>query len=282
MKHPRTATALFALAMIVPALAAAQSWRSFDAARQLTDSAPLSVNVVYSAGRVLVRPNRSNDQFDAHLRYDADRFAPVYTYEAATKRLELGVRSLSRNTRWTSEDGSELTLSLAAATPVALSLDVGAAETDLDLSGLRVQSLTLSTGASDTHVRFDTPNPIRASSVRIDAGAANIEVMHLANARADNIAVNVGVGRVLLDLTGEWTNNVAVDLTAALGAIELVIPADIGVRITTSSVLQSVDFTGLTKRDGFWISDNYDSAPFRATITGSGALGRFSLRRSSR
>jgi hypothetical protein len=275
-------TAVVFASAIVPSLLAAQSWRSFDAARQATDTAPVTVKVAYSAGRVILRSDRDGDLFDAHLRYDADRFEPQYSYSASARRLELGVRSLSRSTRWSSDAGSELTLALATAVPFDLSLDVGAAETDLDLSGLRLRSLVLSTGASDTRMHFDTPNPIAAASVRIDAGAANVEALHLANARAERISVNVGVGRVLLDFTGEWTNNTAVDLSTALGAVELVVPANIGVRIETSSALQSVDFPGLTKRDGAWTSDNYDTAPFRVTITSSGAFGRPEFRRTGR
>lgn len=271
-----TALALVALARI----ATAQSWRSFDVSRQAADSAPFSVNVSYGVGRVILRPDRARNLYDAHLRYDGERAEPVYRFDRSTRTLDLGVRFPERAGSWRRDHGGELRLTLSTLNIVDLALDVGAAESDIDLTGLRIRTLALTTGASDTRLRVDAPSLERARTVRIDAGAANVEAVHLANLGAERMTVNVGVGRVLLDLTGEWRGDLDVDLSAALGKVELLVPMSVGVRIETTSVLQSTEFAGLTRRDGAWLSDNFDTAPMKLRIRSSGALGRLEVRRS--
>jgi hypothetical protein len=287
LRSPRAARlaliAMLLLASTAPAPVLAQAWRTFEVSRAATAlPAPLAVRVSFSAGRLTIRPDREGRLFDAALRYDADRATPRYAFDTAARRLELGVQYDESRRRWRSDGSSELTLSLDPTVDLDLAIEAGAAKGDIDLSGLRVAALTFAGGAAETQLRIDEPNALRPGTVRLDAGAASLEVLHLANLRAERVDVNVGVGRVLLDLTGDWAGDLTIEVSAALGAVELVVPSDIGVRVQAGSLLQSTDLPGLQRVGEVWESPGYAGAAHRVSVVSTGALGRLSLRRAAR
>jgi predicted membrane protein len=137
---------------------------------------------------------------------------------------------------------------------------VGAAASDMELGGVPLTNLTLHTGASETKLRFDRPNPVRMERMELRVGAADFEVEQLGNARFDSFDFAGGVGEVTLDFTGEWEGDATARIKLTLGTLTLRLPADIGVRITRSTVLTSFETSGFRKTDGGYESDNWDEA----------------------
>ncbi len=282
MTRPHAFLTALAVCAALTLPAGAQAWRTLDISRPLDEQGALRTTVTFGAGRLSLRPDRAAHLYDLSLRYDADRATPIYTFDALERSLLVGVRYADGGSRWRSDRGSELRLALPTSLDLDLNIEAGAAEGEIDLTGLRVRALALSVGAADTRLRIDQPNAHRIPVLRLDAGAANLETIHLANARADRIVVNVGVGRVLLDMSGSWEADTDIEVSAALGKIELIVPPAVGVRIEMSSLLQSVELPGLSKVGNAWVSADYDSAPHKLRLTASGALGRIELRRSAR
>jgi hypothetical protein len=276
----RCATLVAAAAL--PTVLAAQSWRTFDISRQQRDTMPMSVRLMYGAGRLQVTPGAERNLFEVHMRYDAERADPFYRFDAATRALELGVRNISVRNTLRDPKGHELNLALTRTAPLDLDLEIGAAEADLDLSGVRIEELRLRTGASDTRVRFDAPNPSRLRELSVEFGAASVQMNGLGNANAERIAVSFGVGRIMLDFSGEWRNSVEMSLSSALGEAVLRVPSDVGVRVETSTFLHSLDAPGLVKRDGAHVSSNWETAKHKLRIRASGALGRLEVTRTGR
>lgn len=256
----------------------AQSWRTLEVSRQLHDSAALSVSVHYAAGRLAVHATSAPLLYDMRLRYDAQRTEPVHAYSASRRTLSVGVRR--QDVRLPDdEDPAELRLDLAERVPLDLSLELGATEADLDLSGLRVHDLSVTSGASEATLRFDTPNPERMRSLRLKVGAASLTATGLANANAPNIVVSAGVGGVELDLGGAWTQDIALALRVALGGVRIRVPSDVGVRVEARMALASFEHDGLVRRGGAYVSENWDSAPHKLVITSKATLGKLELDR---
>src|SRR5690606_21110134 len=109
--------------------------------------------------------------------------------------------------------------------------------------------------------------------VRISAGAADLRVTGLGNARAQNIQFEGGVGATVLDFGGTWTGNTTAAVDMGIGSLTLRLPRDQGVRINRSSFLTSFSTPGLERRDGSYFSSNWQSAPHQITIDVSAALG---------
>ena len=269
-----------ATAALLPAALRAQTWRSFDFARQQRDTLPLAVHLSFGAGTVKVSPNANRNLYDVHMRYDAERVDPLYRFDSPNRRLEIGTRKVSLGNSVKNHKGSELNVDLSRSSALRLDFEVGAAAADLDLSGLRVEHLALKTGASDTRLRFDTPNPARMRELRIEFGAASVQVTGLGNANAERVDVSFGVGRIAVDFDGEWRNSVEMSINSALGEAVLRVPSDVGIRVESSSFLHALDAPGLTKRDGVWMSSNWDTATHKLRVRASGALGRLEIVRT--
>ncbi|MHB1341472.1 MAG: hypothetical protein ACYC77_04675 [Coriobacteriia bacterium] len=84
---------------------------------------------------------------------------------------------------------------LAAGVPTALDLDVGAAETTVDLARLLVTELTITTGASGTTVVL--PQAAGSTTVKVNAGAASVDLTVPAGVAA-RITGTAGLGTIIV------------------------------------------------------------------------------------
>lgn len=275
--------ALTVTALALPRATSAQTWRTFDAARQLRDSQPLSVRLIYGAGRARVQPASGRALFDVHLRYDAEGVEPLYRYSASAGTLETGVQQVSGGRSGRTFEGSEFHVSLSRHVPLRLELDVGAAEGDFDLSGLQLERFVLQTGATDTRVRFGAPNPLRLRTAQVRVGAASVRMTGLANANVEALDVNLGVGHAVLDFSGEWRGDTRLQVSSAIGQITIRVPDDVGVRVHSAGFLHSVRAPAFHKRErGVWESLNWQTARFKLHVESNGAIGRIDVQRIAR
>ena len=263
--------------------ASAQSWRTLDVARQLSDSTPTSVQVVYGTGTFGVRATSSPLLYHMQLRYDATRTQPRHAFDAATRKLQIGVqKSEMRFTGRNDADAGHLQLELTRVTPLDLSLDLGAVEADMDLTGLKLSRLHVESGASEAKLRFDSLNATRMSSLDVSLGAASFRGDRLANANTKDIRVDAGVGNVELDLSGQWTQDIELHVDVTLGVVTIHVPSDVGVHVSLQKTLASFDHEGLVQRDGAWVSRNWDSAPHKLRVTAKTVFGKLTIDKTGR
>ena len=163
-----------------------------------------------------------------------------------------------------------------------LNLDLGAVESDLDLTGLRISRLRVESGASDAKLRFDSLNATRMSVLDISLGAASFRGDRLANANAQDIRVDAGIGNVELDLGGHWTQDIDLHVEVTLGIVTIHVPSDVGVHVSLEKTVASFDHEGLIERDGAWVSKNWDSAPHKVRVTAKTVFGKLSIDRTGR
>jgi hypothetical protein len=261
----------------------AQSWRSLDVARQLADSSPTTVHVVYGTGMFGLRGTSNPLLYHMQLRYDAARTQPRHAFDASSRKLQLGVEK--SDVRFTGRNDSEsgkLQLELSRITPLDLTLDLGAVEADLDLTGLKLSRLQVESGASDARLRFDSLNPTPMSVLQVKLGAASFRGERLANANTRDIRVDAGVGNVELDLGGQWTQDIDLRVEVTLGLVTIHVPSDVGVRLTVDKVLASFEHQGLVQRDGAWVSSNWDSAPHKLRIAAETVFGKLTIDKTGR
>lgn len=263
--------------LMVGGPAEAQSWRTMESARQLQDREHTSVKIEYGAGTLRVEPAEARMLYRMELRYDEDDFRPITEFDAESHTLRLGaegIRSRSMNI----ESGSRATIALTREAPLDLDLDFGAGEAELELGGMRIRRLDVSTGASETTVRFGAPNPMAADRISIEAGAAELNVIGLGNARARRIDFEGGVGSTTLDFTGAWTGSTEASVQMGIGELTLRFPEGLGVKLERSSFLTSFDTEGLIKRGDAYYSPDWESAEHRVTLNVNAAFGAVNIR----
>ncbi len=259
----RIAAAAAAVLLGCTTAASAQSWRPYSTFRQLHGETRLDAQLEFASGVLKVVPGRDAELYRMHLSYDADRFVPLSHYEAPDARVRLGVES-SGQTGFRVVSRNQLrqraVVELSPKADLALDLNLGAGEADLDLGGLRVTSVRLETGASRASVRFSAPNRTRCESAVFAAGAADLAIYRLGNSRCETVKVEGGVGKLTLDFGGAWTATQRAELTLSMGELRLRLPKRAPVRITMNKFLASFEGEGLVRRGGAWVTRNFDPA----------------------
>lgn len=240
--------------------------------RQVTDEERLEVDVGYGAGELTIERGESDLLYRAVFNHDEAVATPRHSYRNG--RLDIGI-SVGDRGRFGSRRSidSSLDLWLSGNVPVDLRLDVGAAEADVDLSGIPLRGFEYNTGASKSEVRIDEANPERMASASINAGAADLAIRGMGNLRADRVTVKAGVGSVTLGLEGEWPEDARVSVDMGVGALEVRVPAELGMRIHRESFLASIDAEGFERRGRTFVSRNWEAAERRIDLEISAALG---------
>jgi hypothetical protein len=253
---------------------ASQTMREYTSARQADGEESLNVSVQYGAGRLELKPGAPGLLYRLQMRYDEQAMTPVAEYAPESGRLRLGLTGRTRRGVNTRGEGGRATVELSPTIPMDLKVEFGAAEADLELGGLALRSLEVSTGASSSKVRFGQPNAVEASEVRFAVGAASLEVTGLANARAERYRFQGGVGETTLAFDGEWTRNADVKVEVGVGSARLRFPRGVGVRIERRGVLSSFDPAGMARRaDNAWYSEGWDTAEHRLNVSIESAIG---------
>ena len=201
-----------------------------------------------------------------------------YTAEGDGGRVDIGLSgesSLRRGkNRWD--------LRLTDAIPLALDVELGMANAQLDLSGLRLTSLTLEAGMAEATVRFDRPNPEPLDAIDLSAGMAEFKALGLGHARFRRLHFEGGAGRFVLDFRGDAPVPGAVAaLELGMASAEVVLPAGRPIIIEAEHGWGSeIDVPiGFVKRgEGVWHSPEVGSPSEALTVRAEVGAGSVRFR----
>jgi hypothetical protein len=250
---------------------AAQDWRTITTQRQYAGEKKLDLELTYGAGRLSVQPGTPGSLYKATLKYDADMFKPVNSYHEGL--LKVGVDDFRHVRGRHNSNAGRLDVALSTDVPLDLQLKFGAVEAQLELGGLRITHAQVSTGASQTALRFSRPNLEHCDELKFEVGAAEFKAYGLGNANAEHLEVQGGVGDILLDFTGEWKTDMDAEVNLGLGQLTMQVPRGVGVRVIKNSMLASFDHDGLNKQGNTYTSSNFKDARHKLTIKLDAAFG---------
>jgi hypothetical protein len=275
------AAVMFSLAVATPVTAQSGTWYEMSARRQIVGVRALEADIGYALGRLNVRAAPAGLLYESNLRYDSGRFEPKRSWDLSDGVGTLTLSLSGLDEHWDLEELDEfddsdlgaLDLGLSREVPTVLSVEVGAAEVQMELGGVALQRFIYKTGASETEIAFDTPNPVRMDRLELAAGAADFKAYNLGNARFDAVEFTGAVGDVSLDFTGDWRGSADGEIKMGLGTLNLTFPRDIGVRIEKRGILASFDSSGFDAVDGGFQTSNWDTAESRLTLDIRAAFG---------
>jgi len=168
--------------------------------------------------------------------------------------------------------------------PLSIDAELGAGKSNFDFSGLTINELSISTGASSSQLRFDERNSGEIKTFRIESGVSKFVADNLNNANFQTLEFEGGVGSYVLDFGGELKKEVKVDINVGLGAITLLIPKNVGVKIKYEdswfSNLSLDDEEFIRKKKGIYESTNYVTAEGKMNILIESGLGSVKVKRT--
>jgi len=137
----------------------------------------------------------------------------------------------------------------------------------------------------------DAPNPIGTTFVNewtialnsdmpieleAEAGASQAE-LNLRDMALQSLRYDVGAGDTTVDLSSGYDNDVRATITGGIGALKVLLPADMGVRISVSTGLGDVTTSGLTRDGDDYVNEAYGSAPYTLTLDVEAGVGAIEL-----
>jgi hypothetical protein len=258
----------------------AQTLRSASSARQLLGQTSLHARVNFAAGHLVLRPAADGYLYRMEASYDAYRFRPVTRFQQAASEVDLGLESLGAGgVRVNLDERSpqEAVVELSGKVELSLDVNLGAAEADLELGGLRLRDARVAAPASRTTIRFSRPNPGRCDWLSLSAGAAQFSAVKVGNSGCRRVRFEGGMGAVTLDLTGEWGDTTDVVVRMAVGEVNLHLPQGTGVELTADRFLSSFQPTGFTKDGTIYRSAGYAEATRRMRIDLTSSMGNINV-----
>jgi hypothetical protein len=255
---------------------AAQQMRNYEYARPQAGERRLHAVIEFAAGRLDLRPAAPGRLYGLTLSYDADRFRPIGRYDAEAGQVSLGVEGIGgggiRVDRRKALPQDAL-IELPAGVELTLDASIGAAESNLELGGLRLSALDLRTGASRTTINFASRTTGDCRTASVTSGAGELTVNSAGNSGCRSWRLDGGVGAVYFDLGGAWPADARVTLNMALGGVTLAVPKDLGLRVRVSGFLSGFDAKGFSKDGKTHTSNNYSSAARKLDVEVSSAMG---------
>jgi hypothetical protein len=134
--------------------------------------------------------------------------------------------------------------------PYNLTINAGAYAGTLDLSGVPLQSVSISDGASESEVVFSSPNPVAMSTFMYSTGASEVTLRGLGYANAQEVIFSAGTGDYTLDLTGALQRDLHVNVAAGSGNVTIEVPQGTPVRVEVSGGVNDIDTDGAWDVEG--------------------------------
>ena len=204
-------------------------------------AAPARLLIEMGAGRLTLAPGAKNF-VDGEIRCNVDSWQPKVTREDG--RLSI-LQPTSLTAQFPNNDiVNEWDLRLGGAAPFELEVNAGAYDGSLDLSGLPITRLEMSSGASSLNVSFTQPNPQVMRLLSFKTGASSISLSGLANANFQEMTFEGGAGSYQLDFGGALLQPANVRITGGVSSTTLRIPAETNAEVIVSGGLNNVSPSG--------------------------------------
>lgn len=123
----------------------------------------------------------------------------------------------------------------------------------------------------DVRLARDIPIDVR---VHFGAGEAQLD---LGSLDLRDVDVEMGVGRMVMDLRGEPTHDYAVRIKGGVGEARVELPLNAGVFATAHGGIGEISVRGMHKNGDHWENDTYDTAKVKVRVDVQGGIGRIEL-----
>ncbi len=226
------------------------------------DANPVELKIEMGAGTLAIQPGAAST-IEGIIAYNVDDWKPsvsnsgnqISISQSNTKNV--GVPDGQIENAWNLKIGS---------TPIDLSISTGANEGLFDLSGLSIERLSISDGASKTTVTFNEPNPVEMEKLEYHTGASEVNLIGLGNANVQSIEFNGGAGSYELDFSGDLANDMNVRIGTGMSDLSIIIPSGVHSIIVINGGLSNINATGTWTINGSTYESGIAEPTIRITI----------------
>jgi hypothetical protein len=122
-------------------------------------------------------------------------------------------------------------------------------------------------------LHFNNKVPLELS-VHLGAGKSELSLGSLA---LTDLRLETGVGETVVDLTGDWKNNLEAHIKGGVGKVSLRLPRDVGVQVRAEKGIGEIRAGELRKTDGAYVNEAYGKSPVTLHINVEAGIGEINL-----
>ncbi len=111
-------------------------------------------------------------------------------------------------------------------------------------------------------------------TLQMGAGQSNLD---FSKVNVTHLEVHMGVGQMMLDLTGPRKQDVSADIQGGIGQARIRLPSDVGVRVQASGGIGSINVNGLTRQGDEYVNAAYGKTATTIDLTVHGGIGEIDL-----
>jgi hypothetical protein len=287
---------LIAVGLIFVAFSTAYSALQYEYSYEVskTGEQELQVRIESSLNKIIVSRSDKNSVFSIKYNNKEDETPEAkvsYSIHNKIGYLNIHINEEDENqSYWTKQYNTNsyyipkvFYITLSNSTPIKLDLHLGAGYGKIDMTGLQLKDVKLETGAAETVVMCNEPNPIVLETFRIDAGLSKFHAYNIGNTNFKNLYFEGGVGSYFFDFNGALRREAFIKMELGLGSMYMVIPKNIGASIRyDEGFLSTHSFEDFREvGDGKFISGNYYNSDGRLTISIESGLGSIQIKRTN-
>jgi hypothetical protein len=206
------------------------------------------VTLQMGAGKFTLSGGASANLVEGAIKYNIPDWKPVVSHsngEVTVKQETSGRINFPDNNLV-----NDWNLKLSNSQVIDLTLQAGAYQGDIDLSGVHLANLAITDGASQTDVHFNTLNPTRMQELSYKTGASQVKLYGLANANFSDMTFESGAGDYSLDFGGTLQQDATVTIKSGVSQVTLIVPSGMQVRVNNQAGVGSVDTAGSWTTNG--------------------------------
>lgn len=236
------------------------------------------LNIDIDAAEVDIRPVDGDEvvidavftrrDFDLHIDFDEDE--PVLD-------IEFDKHS------WNDDDDDEsarIRIEIPRRFRVIVDAKIKAGEIDLDLGGLSLEELELTTWAGEVGLNFSDRNRVECVEADINTKVGETRINNLSNLRFKHIEIDGGIGEMRIDFGGMGQKDASAEIDLDIGETHVEVPDDLGIRLAVSKFLflTEVNVSSRFEQSGNrYYSKHHDSADRSLDLEVSPGLGAFHI-----
>lgn len=198
----------------------------------------IKLSLKANSGNCFIKPSQNTDILNVFSNQDTESYSHNFVKEVKGKVCEVTL-SLEE----TSSSGLSQTISsrmfgpsdntsgkywkmyLTDAKPYILELNYGMGNANVDLSGLSIQKLKITTGSANVNVGYQTlENRVDMDTLYVKADLGSINVKNINLSRSRNLIADVGFGNMSLDFSGQPVVNNTVKGSVGAGNLTIILP----------------------------------------------------------
>ncbi len=204
------------------------------------------------AGGKLLINGQSNDLALVKFSYNGSKWDPTVSYTENNETGKLIVKAEIDNPEKSVDEDNECIITLNKKPTYSIGLVLGAGIADIDLN-----NYSISRGL-----------------FRLGVGSFKV---NLANSNISALKIEAGIGEAFFDLSGNRKKNLNATIKAGIGKIDIIVPENVGVKITVSGFLGDVDANNFYRDGKVYTNKAYNNTNVKMEFDITGAIGAIKI-----